>query len=163
LDAPTTRLSRFLPALREDLHRRSSPLVLDEGGTTPPATRFPRRGYPPRIVRPRPSLGQASHPKTTTGDHNVASPPRPVVLHGPPPSSCGALRTASGRLLLTKPLSPRQGGDTLKRNVPACYMQDHCSSGVAQGDPLPPGEDQVELPPPRWRSVGKALEALPPP
>jgi len=111
-NAPTTRLGRLLPALRDDLHRRYTPLVLGEGGTNPPATRFPRGSYPPRLVRPRPSLDRASRPKTTTVDHSVPSPQRPVVLDGAPPPSCGALRIAPERSLLTKTFSPRQGRDT---------------------------------------------------
>jgi len=124
-DAPTTRLGRFLPALRDDLHLRSTPLVFRDGGTNPPATRFSRGSYPPGPARPRLSLERASRPKGTTGDDNVPSPPRPVVLFGPPPPSCGALRTAPKRLLLTKPLSSRQGGHTLWSNAPACYMRDN--------------------------------------
>jgi len=67
-EAPTTPLGRFLPDLRDDLHRRSTPLVFGEGRTNSAATRFPRGIYPPRLARPRPYLGRASRPKTTTGD-----------------------------------------------------------------------------------------------
>ena len=147
-EAPTTRLGRFLPALRDDLHPRSTPLVFRAGGTNPPATRFPRGGHPPRPAQPLPSLGRVNRLKTTTGDHNVPSPPRPFFPFGPARPSCGALRTAPESFWSTEPLSPSQGGDSFSINAPACYMRDNDSSGVAQDVPHLPGKDQVALSPP---------------
>jgi len=105
-EAPTPRLGRFLPASRDELHLRLTPLVSRAGGTNPPATRFPRGNRPPRPARPHPSLGRVSRPKTTTGDHNVPSPPRPVVLYGPSSPSCCAFFHRSRQALVNRAFVP---------------------------------------------------------
>jgi len=146
-DTPGGRFGQFFPDRREDLYLLVALRVVRGGETTGPVTRFPRRTCPPGRTLQPPPLGVECHPMTTTAALGLCPPLSPSAWDGAGPLE-DVLPYAPRRPCLTRPWSPRPGGDTHGRSVLACYMRGSCSSLAARSVLHILGKDPPGLPPP---------------